>query len=319
MPCRRNLFLILLCTMLPGCALEPVSINLARSGEASSPGSRMARLFRRNQTDGLDAAIACDHDLQVHLLLKATRGACVAIRDESDRSYMGYLRRANRTEFELLNCVTMEVAHGAEGEGPEGEPCAKRFHVPFKSFKTSSLKSFSDISKLSSDSIPADGEYDVREFTPDTLVFTSGRRQRWVEPPGLSEAAGDARSAELIRSLIAETAIGSQVCFIDQTGQRINGVVRNSNSEQLNLMSCVSRKTVPGPGGGEQIQTSHVAFQSFRTESIRTFAVVASPPAEFDVAEFIEDHTEYFIGEFESLEGSKHHWGIPHKCQCEAE
>lgn len=84
-------------------------------------------------------------------------------------------------------------------------------------------------------------------------------------------------------------------------------------------MSCISREFVPGPDGRDQIQTSHVPYQFFQTRSVKSFTVASPPAPDFDVEEMELDHHEYFIAKFESLSGSHHYWGIPHKCECGVE
>jgi hypothetical protein len=314
MPWGLNRIMILVCGLLTGCAtIDSVSLSPGQQGHDSSKRFSLARLFSRYDADGLPS-FSSDHELQAYLLLRATRGTYVAIRDESHRSFIGILRRANKKDFELLNCVTMEVA-----QGPDGQKYAKRIHVPFKSFQTSSLTSFSDISERLPDSFPAEQVYNVRDFTPDTIVFASGRRQRWVEPVEANASDRDASPAETTRDHIAGTTIGSQVSVVNEFDQRFNGILMSSGLEGMELMSCISREIVPGPDGQDQIQTSHIPFQFFQTRSIKAFAVVAAPAPDFDVSEIGLDHHEYFISEFESMSGSHHHWGVPHKCDCTEE
>lgn len=295
-----------MCGVLTGCTtINSVGLGRGEPGNDSIHGFSLARIFHRNES------FASDNELQTHLLLRSTPGSYVVIADEAHRSFAGILLRANKHEFQLLNCVTVEVV-----QNPDGQACAKRIQVPLKSFKTSSLTSFSDLTKIAPESVSLEHADDVHEFTPDTIVFTSGRQQRWVEPLDANAFDCDAGATEQIRNQIARTAVGSQVSFIDVNNQRFNGILVDSESGTMELMSCVSRDIVPGPDGQEQIQTSHVPFRFFPTESIKAFAVVSPPPPDFDVAEFGLDHTEYFIAEYVSQTASHHRWGLPHKCNC---
>jgi hypothetical protein len=108
------------------------------------------------------------------LLLKAPPGSQVIVYDDSNRSYMGTLLRADAETLELKSCVCKEVI-----PGPDGQQQCKTSFIPFQSLSMPSLTNFRLISWPQS-SVASD---DSGDLTVDAIVFKSGRRQTWGKPP----------------------------------------------------------------------------------------------------------------------------------------
>ena len=93
---------------------------------------------------------------------------------------MGTVLRAEPEGVELMNCICKEVV-----PGPFGQSQCKTSHVPFQSFKTSTMTHFTIISPPPPDlALPdIDLDMDTSEISVAEIVYKDGRRQRWGMPP----------------------------------------------------------------------------------------------------------------------------------------
>lgn len=162
---------LLLCCSLTGC------LSLTSRDLYSEMGPRIEDdvsldIDLENPTETTAVLTKQDREFQKELLFRTPRGSQVGIVDKSDRRLTGTLLSANRDNIKLMNCIAKEIV-----DGPNGK-MQKTSHVPFESLKTSSITDFLVIS-------PPPTNFDSREaiedgcnYTVDSFVFKSGRRQR---------------------------------------------------------------------------------------------------------------------------------------------
>jgi hypothetical protein len=113
-----------------------------------------------------------DREFQRELLFRTPRGSQVGIVDKSDRRLMGVLLSANWDDIKLMSCISKEIV-----DGPNGK-MQKTSHVPFESLKTSSISDFLVISPPPPNFDSREAMEDGCDYTVDSFVFKSGRRQR---------------------------------------------------------------------------------------------------------------------------------------------
>lgn len=119
-----------------------------------------------------------DHELMGETIATTAIGSQVSIVVDFDRRFTGTLLSGNAQGAELLNCIGKEVV-----PGPDSQKQCKTSHVPFQSFKTSSLTSFLVLSPPPADFAPPDLKQDASGVTVAEIVYRDGRRQRWGKPP----------------------------------------------------------------------------------------------------------------------------------------
>lgn len=184
---RPNVFWIpfLISTFLSGCM--GVDSSVGRSVSRLS-GSKIQRprtpdfdfeLLDRVDADGRLAMLPVDRQLLRELAAATPRGSQVRIADESDsRYFIGTLLHVTDEQVDLMNCVCREPV-----PAPDGRKQCKTSHVPFQSFKASSLTHFTVLAPPASDFPSPESELDTSEVCVTELVFKSGRHQRWGQPP----------------------------------------------------------------------------------------------------------------------------------------
>lgn len=184
--------LLLSCHLL-GC----LSVN--SEAIRTTPGrAAIGRKSDRTHEFDLSSPVEAQAEVAAHnpentqqLLLQTPLGAQVHLVDALDRRYMGTLLSASPDALQLKNCICREVV-----AAPDGQQQCKTSHVPFQTLKTESLTHVTVVSPPSPNFDPADAD-NTSDVTLDTLVFKSGRRQRWGQPadPGLINRAIEASEA----------------------------------------------------------------------------------------------------------------------------
>ena len=234
-----------------------------------------------------------DHEILRLAIANTRTGSIVSVSNEIGHQFHGILFKKSPNSVELMNCIGKEVV-----PGPDGRDQCKTTHVPFQSFGISTLLHFASHVSASKKKPVREIRYDTGNVTVDALIFKSGRRLRWSEPPVPSELDDDPDSPEKLQTGIAAIARGSHVFIVDESGQRFNGILMHSDPQRVELMNCLWRETVPGTDGQTQCKTNHIAFQSFDTASLQSFGIVSPPPQGLDVAELGEDSCELCIDKF---------------------
>ena len=297
--------LLLICLMQAGCmSLNSFTLGSNRFSENSNVENT---LVRQSNLDApavphvtLDGRFVTSSEFfrearQLEIA-NALVGSKVSISNEVGHQFHGTLFQKGQSSIVLMNCIGKETV-----AGPNAQAQCKTTHVPFQSFQISNVHHFGAHDPPTPE-IAAQGiRYDSRDVNVDALIFMSGRRLRWNEQPDPSESDRDTSSAEKICDEVAETARGSQVYIIDESDQGFNGILLSASREQVDLMNCIWRESIPAPNGQMQYKTNHIPFQSFKSSAIRLFRIVAPPPPELAVSELGEVHDELCIDEFAYL------------------
>jgi hypothetical protein len=132
-----------------------------------------------------------DHKVMGYAITNTPRGSQVSLVVDFDHQFRGTVLRADPNGVELMNCIGKEVV-----PGPNGRRQLKTSHVPFQSFKTSSMTHFTVISPPPPDFAPPDIDQDTSAVSIAEIVYKSGRRQRCGPPPERGESDQAADSVE---------------------------------------------------------------------------------------------------------------------------
>lgn len=181
--------LLLSCHLLGCLAVNPESIRTTPGRAAIGRTSDRTHEFDLSSPAEAHAELAANNrENTEQLLLQTPPGAQVHLVDDLDRRYLGTLLSASPDELQLKNCICREVV-----AAPDGQQQCKTSHVPFQTLKTESLTHVTVVSPPSPNFESTDAD-DTSDVTVDTLVFKSGRRQRWGQPadPGLINRAIEA-------------------------------------------------------------------------------------------------------------------------------
>ncbi|WLD11724.1 hypothetical protein [Planctellipticum variicoloris] len=117
--------------------------------------------------------------------------------------------------------------------------------------------------------------------------------------------------AEIVAQEIAAAPLGSYVRLTDHAGLTFLGTILSRDSDQVELLNCLTREVVPGPRGIRQCKTSHVPLQSFSRASIAGFTVCYPAAPDDAVSDLKEDWSAATIGEIVYRDGSRQRWGRP--------
>ncbi len=129
-----------------------------------------------------------------------------------------------------------------------------------------------------------------------------------LDDPEETQASLDALNREFIRDMLKDTPRGSQVHIVDAEDHRYTGTLLRSGSDQVELLSCMSREVVPGPDGQQQCKTSHVAFQTLPVATMTHFTVLSKPPANFPATDEEIDGHDLGIDEIVFFTGRRQGW-----------
>jgi hypothetical protein len=111
------------------------------------------------------------------------RGSQIGLHDDSGRRYVGTVLASGPDLLELMNCVSQEVV-----PGPNGQRQSKTSHVPFQSFRTSSVTHFVAISPPPPHFPASNEDIDRTEYGVAEIVTKSGHHHRWGKPPELADS-----------------------------------------------------------------------------------------------------------------------------------
>lgn len=109
----------------------------------------------------------------------------------------------------------------------------------------------------------------------------------------------------LILQMVQETAPGSQVRVIDESGGACVGTLLSADGNTLQLMNCIRKEVVPAPGGQQQCRTSHTPFLDFSANTLSGFTVLAPPAANFHLPDSETDHRQVTVSEIVCRDGGR--------------
>jgi hypothetical protein len=176
---------LLLSCSLTGC-LSPASGNLCSGMGPRIEDDVSLDIDLENPTEAKPVLANQDHEFQKELLFRTPRGSQVGIVDKSDRRLTGTLLSANRDDIKLMNCISKETV-----DGPHGKLQCKTSHIPFESLKTSSITDFLVISPPPPNFDSSEALEDGCDYTVDSFVFKSGRRQSLGKSPEKESQASE--------------------------------------------------------------------------------------------------------------------------------
>ena len=177
---QLNPILLLVCCFLPGCmAANPTAVSSGSVASDSSDEQELTRDFNLNDPAERQKTLArIDHELMRQIIADTPRGSQVSIVVDFDRQYTGTFLNGGAEGVELMNCIGREAV-----PGPDGQKQCKTSHVPFQSFKTSSMTRFMVISPPPPDFAAPDISKDTSGVSVAEIVYRDGRRQRLGKPP----------------------------------------------------------------------------------------------------------------------------------------
>lgn len=141
-------------------------------------------------------------------------------------------------------------------------------------------------------------EFDLTTIPPTLLVPVTDETERQFR-------------AEIVAEEIATTPLGSYVGITDDAGKSFLGTFLQRSPDNVELMNCLTRETVPGPHGVMQCRTSHVPLQSFPRSSITRFGAFHPPSPSFSVVDVQKDSSGVTVAEIVYRDGSRQRWGRP--------
>ncbi len=182
-----NLISILVCGFLSGCmAALPITVSSDRPTRDLSDKQRSTLDFDFNLNDPAErqkALAKINHEIMGQSIAETPPGSQVSVVVDFDHRYTGTLLKGETNSIELMNCIGKEAV-----SGPNGQLQCKTSHVPFQSFKTSSMTSFSVIAPPRPDFALPDINQDSRAVTVADIVYKDGRHQRWGQPPEMGNS-----------------------------------------------------------------------------------------------------------------------------------
>ena len=230
-------------------------------------------------------------------IAEAPLGSRVSVVNDFDQRAHGILLRKTPETLELMNCICKEIV-----PGPDGQKQCKTSHIPVLAVPRSTLTYFSVMLPKSGRRERKDpDEHDIDAI--NAIVLMSGRCQRWQEPAEkvANESESDADSTDDLPERIAATPRGSQVFFIDQAGQRYNAIFLKVNQDEIQVMNCVWKESLPDRQGRAQWKTSYLPLQSIPTSTLTAFKILKPPAADLDLKNLETDCEEYCVDEFVDL------------------
>ena len=247
--------LILVTSIQSGC-MSLDSFTRLSNRQSDQRGVEDPLDFSFNLNDPVESRAALaniDHELMRLEIANTRPGSMVSVSNEIGRQFHGTLFKKGPNSVEVMNCIGKEVV-----PGPNGDNQCKTTHVPFQSFGISTLLRFAAHVPASKKKPVRGIRYDVGDTTVDALIFKSGRRLNWSEPPATGELDDNPDSPEKMQSAITESDRGSHVFVVDSSGQQFNGILMHSSPQRVELMNCLWREAVPGdhdpgPCGGHRV------------------------------------------------------------------
>jgi len=119
-----------------------------------------------------------------------------------------------------------------------------------------------------------------------------------------------AHNAESTQAQLLEIPPGTQIHLVDQANRRYIGVLLSASSDDVRLKNCVCREIVSAPDEQQQCKTSHVPFQTLKTDSLTHLTVVSAAPPDFD-ADRAEDSSDVTVDTLVFKNGRRQRWGQP--------
>ena len=166
---------LLVCCVLQGCMSAPlIALSTVSPVSDLSAESLSYNCFSFNDVNERRNA-GIDDQVVGQILADTPPGSLVVVGNcNFDGHYQGTLLSGGAHGAKLMNCIGKEVV-----PGPGGQKQLKTSHVPFQTFKTSSLTRFEVISPPKPDFAPPDLSQDTRGLGIAEIVYKDGTRERW--------------------------------------------------------------------------------------------------------------------------------------------
>ena len=235
--------------------------------------------LHQSHTDNVPLMVSLRHgEIEFNIL---PIGSYVSLEVNNGCKYQGTIVHRNASRLELANCLRMTIV-----DSDAGQPQLMTECVPLQVVENPAVTDLSIMSLPSPKFDPPEMKFERDDMEVVAIEFHSGRVQRWIEPQveaGFNPADGSAEDQiQAMKSIQA----GSQISFIDLSGQRYNALLLSATPQKVNLRCCVKRDVISGCDGHEDVCVSILPVCSRSIESISSFEVVAPPPLDFDASEF---------------------------------
>ena len=305
MRCHPCWIALLLSCVLPGC-ITANSFLIQPEGRVTDAAVNQDASREVNWDDPVEhqqALATIDHQVMREEIAKIRSGSHVRV-GAFGNQYTGTVVQADRTGVKLTNCLCKEVV-----PGPDGQKQLKTSHIPLLTFKIANMTRFDALSappRGAAKSAP-----NSEPLIVDAVMLKSGRRQACAMPTEQEDPGHGIRTSEEVREEILRTPCGSQVSIVNELGHRYNATFLSASPEGVELISCVWTETIPGRNSHGQFKVSHLPWQSFPLESIKSFEVLFPPSHDFVPSELGEDRREYTFDAFVDASGRDQHWGEP--------
>lgn len=208
-------------------------------------------------------------------------GSYVSVQCEQGRKYQGIIVHRNPSRLELANCLRQSTVDGDDGQLQLTTQC-----VPLQVIEQPTVTNITIMSLPSPKFDPPEMKFEREGAEVAAIEFHSGRVQHWIEPQIEASLSRRDRSLEEMAQALEDVPAGSQIAFVDSSGERYNALVLSTTPQTVNLRCCVKKEAIQGRDGHDAFCLSLLPVCSFDIESISTLGVVASPPPDFDASEF---------------------------------
>lgn len=233
-------------------------------------------------------------------------GSRVRCSDSSKQHIYGTLLTKNDQQLELVNGISLETV-----PGPDGELQAKYSHVPWQLIELSSLTGYAVMAKPDVKRTQKELQDEIQLSSVESIVLKSGRLR---PSPKLISTNASRDSIKNIQITVDATLRGSEILIVDEFDRSYQGIFSSSSFDELELINCVSKETVPSRNGQLQHKTSYVPFQSFTFGSIKSFVVLSPPEEGYTLPAIQEEPAEFCFDDFVCESGRHLRRGNPLKC-----
>lgn len=208
-------------------------------------------------------------------------GSYVSVECEEGCKYEGTIVHRTKDYLQLVNCLRMSMVDDDHGQLQRTTQC-----MPLQIVEKPIVTRVTVMSLPSPKFDPHEMKFEKDDTEVMAVEFHSGRVQRWSEPQVKSEFNRDNHSPEEMIQAMENVQPGSQIAFVDTSGERFNAIVLSTPPQKVNLRCRARKEAIEGRDGHQAICFSVLPICSIGVESISKFDVVAPPPADFDAAEF---------------------------------
>lgn len=269
---QRLCVLLLVACYSTGCAaVSPWELNASNDAPEDFP--------HPSETDRAPMAVSLQRgeiDFKIVPI-----GSYVSIGCDPDCTYQGTVVHCHGNRLELANCLRKSIVNGDNGQRQGATQC-----LPWQVVEKPTATHLTVLALPSPEFNPPEMKFTRDDTEVVAIEFLSGRVQQWIEPQLESELSRSDRSPEDTVQAMENVPPGSQIAFVDPSGNRYNALVLNTTRRMVDLRCCVKKDVIQRRDGHDAFRFSLLPICSWSIEWISAFEVVAPPPPEFDAEDF---------------------------------